>query len=99
MDGFEWDAVKEIQNIAKHGIDFETASSIWKGSVYELIDRRRDYGETRAIATGMAGDRILVVIYTARRENRRIISARRAKASERKRFEEEIARREKSPLH
>ena len=47
---------KEAQNTAKHGINFETASLIWTGPVYEQIDNRRDYGETRIIATGTVED-------------------------------------------
>jgi uncharacterized DUF497 family protein len=93
VDGFEWDPPKEARNIVERGLDFTTASRIWRGSVVEKLDQRRDYGETRIIATGVADSSILVVVYTLRGERRRIISARKANSRERKLFKEQIARR------
>jgi hypothetical protein len=94
---FEWDPVKELENVRKHGINFTTASEIWSGPVQEHVDDRHDYGEARILASGIAEGRILVVVYTLRGANRRIISARRAKARERRRYEEKINRRSGSP--
>ncbi len=93
MPDFEWDPEKEARNIEKHGLDFATASQIWGGSVTEKADERYDYGETRTIATGVADEGVLVVVYTRRAETRRIISARKANSREKRLFEEEIARR------
>ena len=45
---------------------------------------RRDYGEVRVQAIGIAGGDILSVIYSDRGELRRIISARLANKKERK---------------
>jgi uncharacterized DUF497 family protein len=64
----EWDTRKEAQNVAEHGIDFTTASWIWHGFVSERPDSRRDYGEERFVAFGLAENRILAVVYTWRRE-------------------------------
>jgi uncharacterized protein len=49
-------------------------------------DLRRDYGEARRIAVGRVGGIIVSVVYTWRREARRIISARRANRHEREDF-------------
>lgn len=93
MYGFEWDPAKEAQNIDERGLDFTTASRIWGSPLVEKLDQRRDYGETRIIATGVSDASILVVVYTWRGERRRIISARKANSRERQRFQNEIARR------
>jgi uncharacterized protein len=92
MAGFEWDPAKEARNIRDRRIDFTTASLIWQGRVYEKIDDRRDYGEVRVFALGKTDGHILAVVFTWRGENRRIISARRAKARERRLYEAEIRR-------
>jgi uncharacterized protein len=93
MAGFQWDLRKEQGNLRKHHFDFTSASLIWDGPVVEQIDNRREYGETRIIAIGEAGGSIVVVVYTWRGEDRRIISARRANSREKSLFEEEIERR------
>jgi len=62
-----------------------------------MIDDRWEYGETRVIAVGEAGGYIIVVVYTWRGEDRRIISARKANSREKSLFEEEISRRDGSP--
>ena len=94
MADFEWDPKKESLNVEKHHLDFTTASQIWNG---EKIDNRRDYRETRVIATGQADGSVLVVVYTRRGEKRRIISARKANSREKRLFEEEITRRGRAP--
>jgi uncharacterized DUF497 family protein len=87
MAGFEREPDKELANVEKHGFDFTTASLIWDGPVSEKIDDRGNYGETRIIATGQVNGVPLVVAYTPRGENRRIISARKANSREKSRFE------------
>lgn len=97
MADFEWDAKKEALNVEKHHFDFTTASQIWNDQVIEKTDDRRDYRETRVIATGEAQGTLLIVVYTWRGDTRRIISARRANSREKRLFEEEIARRGRAP--
>src|SRR5437763_13130743 len=93
MADFEWDPTKEFVNIQERNLDFATASRIWDGSIVEKIDERRDYGETSIIAIGEFDGNVLVVVYTWRGSARRIISARKANSREKRRYEEEIARR------
>ena len=83
---FQWDAAKRSANLAKHGIDFGDAVQIFEGPVLEKIDRRRDYGEDRIAAIGVAMGLELYVVYTVRGGERRIISARRANRHERKAY-------------
>ena len=97
MVGVEWDSRKEQANLRKHHFDFTSASLIWAGPVIEKIDDRREYRETRIIAIGEAAGCIIVVVYTWRGQDRRIISARKANSREKRLFEEEIRRRDRSP--
>ena len=97
MADFEWDLEKESRNVYRRNLDFATASQIWDGPIVEKVDERRDYGETRIIATGEFDGSVLVVVYTWRGETRRIISARKANSRERGLYEEEIARRGRAP--
>ena len=79
----EWDDSKNETNFEKHGIDFELAQEIFQGSFISKIDDQREYGEMRFLALGTLGEFILLVVYTMRGRNVRIISARRANKKER----------------
>lgn len=83
---------KKRTDLEDRGFDFLFAVLIFNAFTLERIDRRRDYGEIRIIAIGKADDLILTVVYTERtyRTNgviRRIISARRSSATERRGYE------------
>jgi uncharacterized protein len=97
MADFEWDPEKEFLNARKHGIDFATAALIWDGPVFERIDNRRHYGETRIQAFGSVESRALTVVFTWRGDARRIISARKANFREKRLFEVEIAKQSRPP--
>jgi uncharacterized protein len=60
--------------------------------VLETPDDRRDYGEERITALGIAQGFELFVVYTMRSRNRRIISARRASRHERETYYQAVAR-------
>jgi uncharacterized DUF497 family protein len=72
---FEWDEAKRRENIRKHGIDFIDAALVFDGPTIEKADTRKTYGEPRWQALGTSGDLMLVVVYTMRGNQRRIISA------------------------
>jgi uncharacterized DUF497 family protein len=84
--GFEWDERKRQTNLAKHGIDFARAARVFEGRVVEWNDLRREYGERRRLVLGLAGHTVLFVVYTWRAGHRRLISARKASADERKAY-------------
>jgi uncharacterized DUF497 family protein len=79
---FAWDAKKDRLNRAKHRVSFAEASRIFEDYTYEHVDDREDYGEERIFAMGLLRDRVIVVIYVERDDERRIISARKAKHHE-----------------
>ncbi|WKZ46679.1 MAG: BrnT family toxin [Anaerolineales bacterium] len=91
---FEWDENKRRANIRKHGIDFVDAASIFDGDVVVILDDRFEYGEARYIAFGLLRGKsikVIVVAYTERGGNVRIISARKALKHEESFYFEQIA--------
>lgn len=84
---FTWDARKNRQNVARHGIAFEDAIRIFEGPTLERVDDRHDYGEMRVYAIGAVTGIEVTVIYTDRPSNeRRIISAWKAEKHEREAY-------------
>ena len=85
---FEWDAQKSLTNMEKHGIDFETANSLW------LDDRRVEIemtfpDEKRWALIAKIQEKTWTAIYTVRDETIRLISVRRARPKEVRLYEEE----------
>lgn len=82
----EWDRKKAVSNLKKHGIDFTDAVAVLEDE--RAITISDDYpDEERFITVGMdAFGRILIVVYTWRETRIRIISARKATASETKQY-------------
>ena len=72
------------------GFDFEFATLVFEGPTLERQDTRRDYGERRMVAIGIAQGLALTVVYTDRTETgaviRRIISARLSDRYERQAY-------------
>ena len=79
----EWDDNKNKENIRKHGISFETAKLVFADkNRIEYYDQLHSFDEDRYVVLGMVHN-VLFVIYTIRKENIRIISARCATKAER----------------
>jgi len=81
-----WDPNKAIANLRKHRVAFEEAVTVFTDPLALYIT---DYGP-RAILIGESIERrlLLVVFIDKADQEIRIISARRATARERKRYEE-----------
>jgi uncharacterized DUF497 family protein len=95
---FSWDPEKGDANFQERGFDFAFASLIFEGLTLEREDTRRDYGERRIIAIGLAAGLELTVCYTDRADvggggDRRITSARRSNRRERKAYREAVKSR------
>ena len=85
---FEWDDSKASQNLVKHGVPFEYAIRVFLDMTrVEFEDARKNYGEDRRVTLGVIDGRLHVVTYTLRQESIRLISARKANARERRRYE------------
>jgi Uncharacterized protein conserved in bacteria len=89
---FEWDPRKARSNIAKHGVTFEEASTVFADSLSLTIpDPEHSRSEERYVTMGRAfTGKLLVVVHTDRGDNIRLISARRANRRERRSYEKEI---------
>ena len=85
----EWDQRKTDSNLKKHGVDFADAATVlFDDLAITILDDSVDE-EERYVILGMdALGRCLVVVYTWREEVVRLISARLATESERRRYED-----------
>jgi uncharacterized DUF497 family protein len=89
---FEWDKRKAHSNERKHGISFELAKEAFDDEFQVRSSRGWEDGEERWWTIGLVGPWLLVVAHTwienEEEDIIRIISARKATASERRRYEE-----------
>lgn len=85
---FEWDADKSNANMAKHGIDFDTAKNIWLDENRIEIHAPHPV-ENRKIIIGKHNNKLWTAIYTLRSNAIRIISVRRARKKEAMLYEKE----------
>ncbi|MEY3304875.1 MAG: BrnT family toxin [Pseudanabaena sp.] len=86
---YQWDKNKAASNLQKHGIEFADAVSVFSDDLAISIPDNR-FDEDRFVTIGMdAFGRILVVVFTWRSEDIRLISARLAERRERKQYEED----------
>jgi uncharacterized DUF497 family protein len=84
---YQWDLKRAETNRKKHGIRFSDAVSVFSDERMITIEDD-DPDEQRFVAVGMdAFGRILVVVYSWRSEEIRIVSARRATKRERRQYE------------
>ena len=86
---FDWDPKKADANLAKHGVSFEDASTVFADPLAGTIaDPLHSESETRFITMGRsAAGTLAVVVHADRDERIRIISARSATSAERERYE------------
>jgi len=82
---YEWDEVKNAQNIAKHGLDFCDAwQALEDPNRITFADNRKDYGEERLVTIGKVGEEIVSsVCHTDRKGVVRVVSFRKASRKER----------------
>ena len=78
---FEFDPEKSASNKEKHGIDFIESQDLWDDPRHILVPARSTT-EKRYAVIGMAQAKIWTCIFTERKDNLRIISARRARHGE-----------------
>ncbi|RJP18831.1 MAG: BrnT family toxin [Candidatus Omnitrophota bacterium] len=85
---YQWDKNKAQTNLRKHGIRFADAVSIFQDDNAITVEDTNHGNEERYITIGSdAFGQILVVVYTWRSDNIRLISARKAKPRERRQYE------------
>lgn len=87
---FEWDEEKAKANLKKHRVSFDEAITVFLDPFSMTIpDPDHSVKEQRFIDIGSSDKgRVLVVVYTERGSNIRIISCRKATPSERTLYKE-----------
>lgn len=89
MVEFEWDEEKAKSNLFKHGISFDEAKTVFDDPLYvDFYDPDHSREENRYIIVGESvKGKILLVSYTEREDNIRIISCRKATKQEKITYE------------
>lgn len=87
---FEWNPEKAKLNFQKHQVDFEEASTIFDDpQLITFLDDEHSIDEERYITIGLSNkNRLLMVAHTERKNDIRIISARKAVKNEEKFYSE-----------
>ena len=91
---FEWDPTKAASNERKHDVTFEEAATAFADALAAIFpDPDHSEDEVREILVGYSErGRLLIVSFTERSPNLRIISARIANPAERRNHEEKPMR-------
>ena len=85
---YQWDPEKAASNLTKHGVDFADAVGVFEDEWALTI--REEYVEDEQRFATLGTDfleRVLVVVYTYRGAEIRLISARKATRRERRVYE------------
>lgn len=87
---FEWDEAKAAANLAKHGVSFDEAKTVFDDPLFvDFYDPEHSVDEHRYITIGESQQgRLLIVAYTQRDGAIRLISAREVTSTEREAYEE-----------
>ena len=80
--GFEWDPAKSAANLAKHGVSFEQALSLFHDPGLTRFPSSQLEGEPRMMNVGHIGGKLFTAVTTARGDNIRVISVRRSRTLE-----------------
>jgi len=88
--GFDWDDRKAAANLAKHLVSFDEAITVFDDPLARIHDDPdHSIGEKREIITGYSDSgRLLLVCFTERGDEIRIINARKPDKDERRNHEE-----------
>jgi uncharacterized protein len=89
--GFDWNPTKREQTLRERHIDFQDAKSIFDGPIFARRSDRK--GEVRYLVFGFLEDVELAVVCTLRGDVCHLISARRARRDERKKYHSRLPRR------
>lgn len=84
--------MKRAKALSERGLDFADAAEVFAGVQFTRRDDRRSYGEVRYITAGYLGSRFVVIVWTQRGDNQRIISMRYGHEQEEKRYQAQMGR-------
>ncbi len=82
---FKWDEKKRAINLADHGLDLIDATKLFDGRPVFTYPSPR-HGEERFVTVGQLTNRFFAVVWTERVEAIRLISFRRARDAEERKY-------------
>lgn len=85
-----FDPTQRAITLKDRELDFADAEAVFAGRLVENVDERFDYGEERRITVGYLRERMVVVVWTWRGDDRHIISMRKANGKEQKRYGKQL---------
>ena len=86
---FQYDLPKAAANLKKHGVSFADAEGALEDPLAVTVEDPDAEGEQRFITVGLrSAGVLLVVVYSEREGECRLISARRATRKEQKQYED-----------
>lgn len=86
-----FDPVKRLLTLEQRGLDFSDAGQVFDGPHLTIEDDRIDYRETRYFTVGFLNERLVVLVWTPRGDDQRIISMRKANDREQKAYGPRLA--------
>ena len=86
MVQIQFDPGKRDATLTYRGLDFDDAAEVFTGPVFEKVEERVVYGETRYVTIGLLRERMVVLVWTPRGAARHIISMRKANGREQARY-------------
>ena len=86
------DPAKRARTLAERGLDFADAATVFAGVTLTLADQRRDYGEERWQTYGLLDGRLVMLVWTARGDDRHVISMRKCNDREQAHYGEQLGR-------
>jgi hypothetical protein len=81
-----FDPAKREKALEERGLDFAAAESVFAGPCMTFVDDRKDYGEERLVTVGFLAERMVVVCWTVRGEDRHVFSMRKANEREQRKY-------------
>ena len=87
-----WDENKREQNIGDHELDFVGCETVFDFPVVSWDDDREAYGELRINLLGWLDGRVVHMTYTERGDDLHVISLRKAKKHEIRRYQKAPSR-------
>lgn len=86
MTIIECDPAKQAKTLAERGLDMNRAGEVFNLLHLTVPDQRREYGEERFVTVGHLDDRMVVLVWTWRGPNIRVVSMRKANDREQTKF-------------
>jgi len=94
--GFDWDE-GNYAKVQKHGLSIDTIESIFQQELLILADKKVLFHEKRYVAVRLVQGRGVFVVFTMRKEQIRVISARYMHKAEKEKYDS--YQKEKAYLH